>query len=569
MGLQSGEIPRGSIYFTVGALAGSLIMRLRKNGRQREATEAKDISGGEEKSFTFPPYENTEHWTNPEKHKRIVQAILEGQFPSSSLDTKRQSDDEERYKRERLEQKLQGCSQDEWVFFAEGAVNVIFQYVGQDEELYPFVLRVPKLATSRSTGNDFDPTILSPYETFRDFMQRSTRPPGLPDSVTEAVRSHGLFPRDTQEFHENVVKPLVHRNYTPSLLCVRLPTALLRTLSRKLENIERKGRRGTIYDAEEGCSPAHGYLVTDATKTLQLSRNRKNQLSVSQAVGSGICMEIKPKSGTLASGTDIMRGRCHHPLQQAVSRFEMHQYWKWREGKIPSMSSFRPQLLFSNRKQGIKRSLATLCENPQNNLRIVAPPRSTVGEALTSAGCYPQHSCEQSLSKFQDTVADILLQEPLLQLIITVQHESASEVQAFEAFREVLDSQRAATTASPAAAGVDLHDLYTDSVAVSKGIRLKKYQGKTRKTLRSFLVGKSFKDCSIMLSLQRVNTRDIKESARKSIGNDFGYLPEADGNYGWLYRPLLIDTDMRDIHCIPYYDFMEKEIIRHYLGEVH
>jgi hypothetical protein len=216
--------------------------------------------------------------------------------------------------------------------------------------------------------------------------------------------------------------------------------------------------------------------------------------------------------------------------------------------------------------------MEALCECPQNNLKIVTPssdgPHPLV-ESLQLAACLPQGTSDESLSKLQSIVTDILLEEPLLQSILTIQQESAGEVQALEVFREVLNAQRVTGVASTMSANVDMHDLYKNAVSVSKALRTPKYQGRIANTVRSFLLGKSFRDCSIMLNLQRVYVKDCIKHRQRSIGNQVGYIPEDNGEYAWLYNALVIDTDSRDIHCIPYYDFMEKEILRNYLGEVY
>lgn len=437
-------------------------------------------------------------------------------------------------------------------------MNVVFQYEGNQPQLRQFVLRIPK-TTLESSADD----VLMPQETFRQFMNRSSRPPAPPAQVVESIRSHKLFPIDPELFHKNIVRPLIHKNYSLELHSISVGKSLLKALDEQLQQHPRRKRRGSIVSSRSAKDQV-AYLVTDATRMIKPHLERLPQHSV-KCVGSPLCVEIKPKCGALGTSRDIMRSRIHHPIQSTISRFEMHQYWKWKKGKVLSMSSFKPQQFFGRNFSSIRSSIRALCETPQNNLNVIVPSfgkNSDIMSAIEESGCFPCSGNSQE-DNFASTLARVFAEEPLLSLILHIQEEAPGELQALEALTELIryayEKEKILTE------GSDTNHLYREAAAAAKLVHISRFA--TMATLlRGFLIGKCFKDCSLMLNIQRVETRTLQDR-KLSCKHGIGYIPEGDGEHGWFYTLSVADADPRDLHCIPYYEFMEREILNTYLGE--
>ncbi|XP_037519974.1 inositol-pentakisphosphate 2-kinase [Rhipicephalus sanguineus] len=157
------------------------------------------------------------------------------------------------------------------------------------------------------------------------------------------------------DFIENVMKPLFGSRFVHPPVLVRLTAEnvrlinkavhLERPLHRLKKNVKEVATVGLLF-------PDHCTLPSHLRK---------------YAEGPVISIEIKPKQGFLPSPHDLP---FEHKVRSSVCRFHLSQTSKVSKGRISSVSMYCPLDLFSGCPKRMKSALRELLYHPQNNLRV-------------------------------------------------------------------------------------------------------------------------------------------------------------------------------------------------------
>ena len=158
---------------------------------------------------------------------------------------------------------------------------------------------------------------------------------------------------------------------------------------------------------------------------------------------SDICIEIKPKCGFLPAGNLV-----GDELKTRVSRFQLHQPLKLLNKKTLRISKYGPLDLFSGEKSKALRALDNLIETLQNNFRLFVDGRkictndnSVCREVLEKILSEMKHS-PPSVAEFFSVLADVLIQEPLLDRLKRAQQLDAFDIeQVFPVFKLLLENE--------------------------------------------------------------------------------------------------------------------------------
>lgn len=312
---------------------------------------------------------------------------------------------------------------DDWIYFAEGALNLTLRYVGEDERLKPYVLRLRKKRLLKADA-DFDAGVAS-----NDFSN------GF-ETVIENVKEEKKDPWNrVVQFCENTMLPLLGSQYVRLSYKVSLKKFDLRAIERKVFDDRPTHRRiirqqrgmgeteTETYDALNK-HQRYGLLMMNCAK-LPLPSNSP----VVSPKALNICVEIKTKCGFLPTRSIVKQ-----QIKAEISRYRLHQRLKNRKGNTKGVSNYDPLDLFSMERPRVVSALKSLMKHPQNNFRfflnqqVICPKKAAPqSQPLSDSGsCSQTQSSEYlfderlwpselgSLDRFVDTLTDILLSESLL-----------------------------------------------------------------------------------------------------------------------------------------------------------
>ena len=303
----------------------------------------------------------------------------------------------------------------DWSYAAEGGKNVIFQYVGGPECCVVRsrrVLRVVKseLAAAAATI-DIDPANNN-----------------APLAIERAPESRRRREKESasRTFQRRIVRPLLGRRYVDLARTVRLPTAAAARLYRRAMtsgsippsrlpdwqmgsgangggsiNDDGGGGDGVVMasllrDYKQLPPPPPRHLNNDENGSGTTTNTTKNDITMS--------IEIKPKAGYITTSPLVHpNNRCkykhtRYALQQRLMhRGHVTKGWQQRKtrgdrarrrdgddsttaatstteatnaGALFVPSDYSPSDLFSGRTMRVRRAIANLCDNAQNNLRV-------------------------------------------------------------------------------------------------------------------------------------------------------------------------------------------------------
>ncbi|XP_077488184.1 inositol phosphate kinase 1 isoform X1 [Amblyomma americanum] len=157
------------------------------------------------------------------------------------------------------------------------------------------------------------------------------------------------------DFIEHVMKPLLGSQFVRAPVLIRLTAENVRLINKAVQ-LDRPLHRLKKNVKE---APTVGLLFPDYC-TLP-SHLRKF------AEGPVLSIEIKPKQGFLPSPHDLP---LKHQVRASVCRFHLAQTLKVTKGRISSLSMYCPLDLFSGCPRRMRNALKELLYHPQNNLRI-------------------------------------------------------------------------------------------------------------------------------------------------------------------------------------------------------
>lgn len=236
------------------------------------------------------------------------------------------------------------------------------------------------------------------------------------------------------------------------------------------------------------------YLVKDNTCLVI-----PNQLK-SKSITPQITFEIKPKSCDNFPNTDLCQ-------------FCSFQYYKFSKNKEKELSKYCPALLFSNAKENIIKAFNFLFETPQNNLSFFIDNKIT--DLLTVKNINKMDK-EISIDDLIQIYTLILLKTNVLSFIYTLQNRNK----------------------------LSLEELSNIINKKSEDKSENRFSKDEVKILKDFVVSKSAKDCTIMITIQI-----FKDDA--DFKDDIHVLKYK--CYKVKYKVGIVDLDLKSPELIPLY----------------
>jgi len=271
-----------------------------------------------------------------------------------------------------------------------------------------------------------------------------------------------------------------------------------------------------------------------------------------QATSDTVCVEIKPKFGNILTCDTVPLHE--RTLKHTKSRYSLHQTLKLEQGSISSRSAYDPLDLFSNQKERMVRALIALFDNPQNNLSVF---RGGHRCRLDDVCCLCKSIVQTMLPS--DTVtsfakeplsiilAEILLQENVLQNILTMQNACQYDVQAVEKLVNRLvspDVEINSKTGEP-------------SLALERLLTFEKE--KIMDIVADYCIAATAKDCSLMISFCTTGDATTRHQPPNPCGT--GAICTSLG-ISCMYRITIVDLDRKPLEKIKAHAALDREIMR-------
>lgn len=241
----------------------------------------------------------------------------------------------------------------DWKYRAEGALNLVVAYCGNDQRLLGMVLRLRKRQVGSSSSSH---------------------------SSCEA----------SYAFIESL-RPLVSEEVLPRGELVRLEKSFLQQLHQHCQ----PHRPANRLHAEIDFDAPHGLLLPDLSDLPLPPGYDKSQI---------LSCEIKPKACVLPDAKHIC---AEQKIKSEVPRFTMMQFSKLKSGKVNSVSKYDPLDLFSNSRQRMRSAIKDLLQTPQNNFVVRSLGADGQSLNLTNAASR-ECAIAQCLNVDADTASDTL-----------------------------------------------------------------------------------------------------------------------------------------------------------------
>lgn len=345
---------------------------------------------------------------------------------------------------------------------------------------------------------------------------------------------------DRAKFMESVVIPMLGACHVP--LMVRYHESMIDAVNNFDDMNTRMQKCARLREIGAGSTLTKDVLLMpDATL-----------LARGQATSDTVCVEIKPKFGNILTCDTVPLHE--RTLKHTKSRYSLHQILKLEQGSISSRSAYDPLDLFSNQKERMVRTLIALFDNPQNNLSVFCGghrcPLDDVRGLCKSIvqTMFPSDtvtSCaEETLSII---LAEILLQENVLQNILTMQNACQYDVQAVEKLVNRLvspDVEISSKTDEP-------------SLALERLLTFEKE--KIMDIVADYCIAATAKDCSLMISFCASGDATTRHQPPNPCGT--GAICTSLG-ISCMYRITIVDLDRKPLEKIKAHAALDKEIMR-------
>ena len=249
---------------------------------------------------------------------------------------------------------------DNWTYKAEGAINVVFTYTGPNPLFQHRVLRVPKSRAERASSR-------SRSKTFRARMAN-----------TNLAGTLGLS-SDPDTYAKETIAPFLGSRFFGHTVRLRVPSWYLEAAARRL-NSPKLARLRPPHRL------ANGIDITAACVTL-MDDYTLGWFDTDGADGPPaspvLAVEVKPKCGFRPTSSAL-----RFEVKRRVCRYHMHQHVKYASGSIRRVSNYCPVRLLQGDADMCLWAVCTLCEDPQNNLRVFRDGAVVYdGAVLQSVGC--------------------------------------------------------------------------------------------------------------------------------------------------------------------------------------
>lgn len=250
-----------------------------------------------------------------------------------------------------------------------------------------------------------------------------------------------------------------------------------------------------------------------------------------------VCLEIKPKFGSILRCETIQDSR-HRHLKHTRSRYSLHQTLKLQQGLIKEKSEYEPLDLFSGDAMRMHASLVALFNNPQNNLKaFIGGERVSCDDEELCRVLFDPTQCssrQEYMDMMASLVSRILLQENVLENILSVQTKCTYDIQAVEQMLECLVK---GTPMMPDEYNRFLHVLST------------------------YCESATAKDCSIMITMAKDDIQtDTTQQSFKPCNH--GCIPLSDTTgASCRYRVTVVDLDRKSLAKITSHASLDRNIL--------
>eukprot|EP00310_Coccolithus_braarudii_P025783 CAMPEP_0183359842 /NCGR_PEP_ID=MMETSP0164_2-20130417/53486_1 /TAXON_ID=221442 /ORGANISM="Coccolithus pelagicus ssp braarudi, Strain PLY182g" /LENGTH=547 /DNA_ID=CAMNT_0025534053 /DNA_START=9 /DNA_END=1653 /DNA_ORIENTATION=- len=412
----------------------------------------------------------------------------------------------------------------DWAFLAEGALNLTCTYVGTDPLLKGRVLRLRKHNPDASMGANRS----EPY--------------------TESIK-----------FEERVILPLLGRRYVQPSIEVPVTTTFLDGVGANISS-DRSARRRVH--------------TIDPLLQTALIMNDNTRLPLKDGAGC-ICIELKVKCGTLST-----RPWVSHQVKRRVSKFAMHQQLKCEEGKLGRPSLYSPLDLFSGDAARIRAALDALVATPQNNLQLFAsnallfPSAHGLvgGMQAFDAALSSVNGFSGNASRLLAVLTSILEIEPILPRLLAAQQLDDCDIEGAAHMYEEIVARGEAIAPLADGPALQTHTPPPRELPTSAS--------EQHLLVRRFLVSKTAKDCSVMITLQPDDSADQAMPPRlPDLPVELtGERTIVRGFMGYAYSIAVVDLDPKpqakmrhylaldDTMARVYADLEQKKALRNEVG---
>ncbi|KJE91357.1 hypothetical protein CAOG_02501 [Capsaspora owczarzaki ATCC 30864] len=438
---------------------------------------------------------------------------------------------------------MQALRAEDWSYRGEGAANIVVSFTGDqasNPELEGKVLRIRKSP------------VVAPSE---------------PRQTFSTEQNYAYLTR--------LIAPLLGDEYVNAGQLVPLAATFLQDLDQRIA-AERPAKR--VQAARLDCAGSAAQLLRDVGRPFIQSHDQSDTF----------CVEIKPKWGFLPTSSFIHPSNATAKLSKC--RYCMHQWLKVSNGSIDRRSRYCPLDLFSGTRHRVERALHSLVDVPQNNVRVFrngrailtgdkAPPADSNSRAyiaeldrhlvdLVPAAADDSDAQPPHVQTFVSLLAEILLQEPLLQRLQAAQRLDHLDIEGLKGlYDSVIERHpvgqdhwlwdgrfdapewsrvvQQALARSSTAPSLSVHDVAALSLDEKAAI------------IAEYLLAATVKDCSIMVSVQRLSTPS------EDPATHFKHITHSGTRF--RYHVAVVDLDPKLFRNIPKYHRDDGEIVQHYM----
>jgi len=386
----------------------------------------------------------------------------------------------------------------DWQYVAEGALNMVARYVGNEPALVDIAIRMRKKNPEADPEPPADPWV------------------------------------DGQTFQDVIVAPLLGRRYVQPNLKVVMGKKWLTDLDAHLWP-HRPARR-----------QATGHHISDKYDSVLIMPNNTAMPTEAGNTMPTFCVELKPKWGFQPSSQFIK-----HPVKKEHGRFTMHQITKAEKDESWQVSGYDPLDLFSYDSAKVRSTLELAVQVPQNNFRLFVnqslmfdektPGKAALTEALQKAGY------QGSADSFLEALTEVMCREPLLNRVKTMQMMDDLDIEGlYPVYEEII------------ARGEKVKECVEGGICLPRQVPTSRPvdPAEQHEAVRRYLVSTTAKDCSLMITMRQTGEK-AKGSAPPGLAVDHdldnckGLRVIAKDLPGWHYSCAAVDLDPKPVAKIP------------------
>ncbi|KAF9019223.1 Inositol-pentakisphosphate 2-kinase [Haplosporangium bisporale] len=445
-----------------------------------------------------------------------------------------------------------------WRYRAEGNANLVLQYVGPNPAYATTVLRLRKAERPDATNAS------------ESDLRASVPGPATRNNISSE-----------SQFASQVIGRLLGQEYVEQLIAVQIPQEFIQELAVAIEPSRPVSRRQKGIDHSQKV----GFLALDHTRFITSTEHPS------------VSVEIKPKWGFLTNSDFVRKDQ---DIKKRKCRFCMYQHHKILSGIEQDLSLYCPIDLFSGQELLVHDALESLVQTPQNNLRLfvegvqqtVTP--SAMKVSLTKEPLEARKRDDEEYPTIIDVLSKILVNSTLLERLARLQLSLDSlDIETIHQFyvhianptdnsipEPTFDEYMATAEAFLERTDInglmsDMREVFVTQNASSLGFGPEDSLEDVPDTLklhfiREFLLSATLKDCSILMTVRRLDDHPPTSTASEDVLPSFKENARRIkvGGSEFEYKMTCIDLDPKKMSSVPKYLKKDREIVEHYLSSV-